>query len=422
MYNEAGLLEEIPAVENPPLPDIPTATAGQRLAHTIFTENDEMKEMKIAFAGDQLTRVRFAGAKHLMGGHHTPADRFEHCSPFKPVMWHTKASILQYCYHLLYKPESVLEVGTIKFFREKYNRKNVTPTKVLDSYEGCEELFISLGTAYIINAALKFFGMTNLDDKPTNHKFPKDLMHKTQEEKTQYFDKVLLEFVETYVIQKNIDCAIDDYVCNYGLSCIYFTILLLQMKDTAKEADGGRNLINQKLCLNVFKSLGAYSKYALEMFIAIAQVESLLTPRLAEEFKWSYFVSWRGGSGNNIEDDCAQEISNKIGKSIVQGMGPNKSLESISRVCKAVSGIKETITNFDKVAGIHRNSSKHTTTESETDEIKMIKDLQKLKPFESRPRAHPSFPSIKRFPARYMNVTEFNNWLKTHVNEIKTLI
>ena len=71
-------------------------------------------------------------------------------------------------------------------------------------------------------------------------------------------------------------------------------MLILQLKDSAAEAGGERNLINQKLLLSVFKSMGGYSKYALEMFTSIAQMDCMLTLCLAEEVKWDFFVNWRG--------------------------------------------------------------------------------------------------------------------------------
>ena len=96
-------------------------------------------------------------------------------------MFYTKASFLQYYYSFLYHPESANQLGTLKYFREKLNRKNVTPNKVLDSYDGGEELFVSVWKAYIIVVLMNFFKIESIDDHPTAHCFENNIIHKPYE-------------------------------------------------------------------------------------------------------------------------------------------------------------------------------------------------------------------------------------------------
>ena len=204
--------DEVPHVDNPEVPE-GLAAPGQTNAHKEDTPADPMREIKIVFADDQLTRVRFAGAKDFLSSSHTPSDRFEHCSPFKPVMWHTKASLLQYSYSFLYKAESVNQIGTLKYLREKFNRRNATPAKVLDSFERSEELFLSVGRAYIVTAALTFFGMASPEDVPSLYKFPSNIAHQTDEDKKRYFDSVFEKFMDEYLLQRNVTAnGKEDYV------------------------------------------------------------------------------------------------------------------------------------------------------------------------------------------------------------------
>ena len=207
----------------------------------------------------------------------------------------------------------------------------------------------------------------------------------------------------------------------YHLPCAVFclTVMLLQLEDTAREGDGERNLMNQKLLIPFFKSLGSYSKYAIEMFIAVSQVEITATKRMSEELKWGYFTSWRGGVAKNIEEDMAQEIYNRITKEIVKRMGADKSMSSISNISRAVGGIKPIKDSFDDSIELTPDSSKHHTADSKNDELGMIQDLMGLKPFEHQNgRAHDSFQNIKRHPLLNLNMNEYGNWLKDQMERL----
>ena len=64
-------------------------------------DSDPIHGVKIPCFGDELTRVRFAGARDLRSGCHTAKQRLDHLYPYRIVGWHTKRSFLKVCYFQL---------------------------------------------------------------------------------------------------------------------------------------------------------------------------------------------------------------------------------------------------------------------------------------------------------------------------------
>ncbi|XP_038063120.1 uncharacterized protein LOC119733822 [Patiria miniata] len=70
---------------------------------------DPLQHVHIPVGGDQLTRVRLAGAKDLRAGVHTARQRFDHLYPFICEIWHAKKAFLNVRFGLcifLYFPKS----------------------------------------------------------------------------------------------------------------------------------------------------------------------------------------------------------------------------------------------------------------------------------------------------------------------------
>lgn len=99
IYSKAGVID-VPESSKPATTDGTLAGATSRPSQpgAHFRQADEqhhMKDVSVPFGGDELTRVRFAGAKDLRRGCHTAKDRFDHCSPFTIEMFHTKMAFVQ---------------------------------------------------------------------------------------------------------------------------------------------------------------------------------------------------------------------------------------------------------------------------------------------------------------------------------------
>ena len=74
-----------------------TSRPDQPLSHVhpVADPNDPLANVRVPCYGDQLTRVRLAGAKDLRAGCHSARDRFNHIHPTKVADWHSKWSFLK---------------------------------------------------------------------------------------------------------------------------------------------------------------------------------------------------------------------------------------------------------------------------------------------------------------------------------------
>ena len=81
-------------------PTSSTTNPDQPLSHVhpAADPNDPLAKIKVPCYGDQLTRVRVAGAKDLRAGCHTAKDRTDHVYPVKCADWHCKRSFLKVVY------------------------------------------------------------------------------------------------------------------------------------------------------------------------------------------------------------------------------------------------------------------------------------------------------------------------------------
>lgn len=100
IYSRAGICaaqDEEGVLPVPPPPVAVPSRPDQPGSHVppVPQPDDPLANIKVPCFGDQLTRVRLAGAKDLRARSHTPQDRLDHLYPFRIVDWHTKRSFLK---------------------------------------------------------------------------------------------------------------------------------------------------------------------------------------------------------------------------------------------------------------------------------------------------------------------------------------
>ena len=326
---------------------------------------------------------------------------------------------LQTVFKRLYK-NSGRERGTLKFFREKLNRRNVTLD--VKHYEDCEQFFVSVGKCFIIKALLEFFQMPDTKHDAPVANAPHGGHVISEAQKQNYITSTLDKFLDEYIFYDRNDeakCFQADGVLSYSVNVMKSFLLLADFKDAVATGNGHYLSILRKQMLVHFFSTPGFNEYAIEMLINIMQCQILLSEAQAHHCKWAATVNWNGGFRKNIEIDLFQENRNSDMKKLIRSMGANKTDKAIERASKASGGVKKIVESVEKQVNMHRRSSSHSHRSSVDDEVVILAALRVLRPFKIEDgRAFESFVDISDDPTHSFDDAKFKVWVNRHKNNI----
>ena len=152
--------------------------------------------IKLHIGGDQLTRERFSKAKLLRIGNANPHERFAHLGPVTFEFFHLGMNYMdKILFGKLYKADGSLDIGTMKAEQERILRHSVDPN-VMEAYDANKDFIMSFMNAFIVEAALSFFGMDDLNAAPTQHIPP---VFNNADDQREWVYEALGELVDRYV-------------------------------------------------------------------------------------------------------------------------------------------------------------------------------------------------------------------------------
>ena len=304
----------------------------------------------------------------------------------------------------------------MRYFREALNRRNVTLD--VKHYEDCEQLFMSIGRCYLVEALLDFFGIENIDATPVrNNEFLSRSV--SCEEKKIALEEMLASFVAEYLIPETLDLDSNededrDGVNNYSLNLLRSYMILLDYKDAVSSGNGEHLALIHKQMIPYFFSV-SYNAYAIEMLVCTMQNEVTLSSAEAHHCKLAALANWKGGKNKNIEIDLLQENRNRDLKGLIKSMGANKTEKAINGASKAAGGVRKIVDTFEQEVSIRRKSSSHSHKSSIEDEKMMSRELSTLKAFTMiSGRAHASFLDVSSDPLHHLDEEKFSAWLERH--------
>ncbi|XP_052089389.1 uncharacterized protein LOC127726061 isoform X1 [Mytilus californianus] len=336
----------------------------------IYSLSAELDTLQIPVGGDQLTRVRFQGAKTLRAGAHTKQERFDQLYPIVIELFHTLQDFLEKLCKRFLKLGNSRDQGTLANLKILIQRSNVNG-KVKSRFKAHEDFVLTVGHSYFLEYAMKKFDMKDLDDTPTHKLLPENVKQLHAPSKQKSFDAIMEEVIADIYIPyetqapKKMDlkllianqayqcsaslnnntavvpllfngrqtiiqvpvprlqdcCSINvngitifiqevkkgqDDLFNYVHNFLQWYFIILQMQDAIHEGDMVRTNVIIKTMIPFFFSHSVLSKYFTECIDFILKTEFTLPPHVAAEVR-AASVNVHGGIGKNKAADMHKE-------------------------------------------------------------------------------------------------------------------
>eukprot|EP00794_Sanderia_malayensis_P012437 gene12437-13723_t len=349
----------------------------------------------------------------------------------------SKKCLLELIYETFYHSQSASDKCTLYCERNVIDRRNIS-TDVKHRVSQSKKFLNLAVKARVIPAALKLLDLTSVDGLPTQCTIITVNEKSTKAGKKNFLHSLASEIVDKFILraeqveqtlekieterehekqkgQKNFNCRFPgcnkifkydgktrkeheatheikscksspttienrDDMYNYQLALLEIGMLIQNFFDAISEGDGEGILRSWKFFLPYLRNDGkGSSKYALEAFFMMCQVNALLTPKAAHELKWNRFCKNKNGQGGNIPLELALEHHNKLIKTLMQNLGPNATNKHcLSRFIKALRVNKDVLDSFDQQVFFKKRSGDHKRRCEKADLNKVVNELVKM--------------------------------------------
>lgn len=136
-------------------------------------------------------------------------------------------------------------------------------------------------------------------------------------------------------------------------------------------------------------------KYSFAMLQFQAQVNALLSPRLAHSLTCNRFVNHQGKPDTNHPMDLEIEHDNKLFKNDCRSYRGEITDKTIKRLCRSTMPSDEMLRNFDKTSEVKRLSGKHTMMSTLENVLALVEHSLPAQVYSNIPgRAHSAFEEM----------------------------